>query len=212
LANALTSDAFHVCISLVNDASSRKIQAANTTMNVLYFGNQNISTIGTLSNKLTKVQTPVGLSAGAIAGAVIGSILGSILIIAVVSFIIVAVCMWKKRSLNVKKMDSFELLNSPASIQSDQEADVANDIELPVERPAEQPVEQQNTENGSFVEDKQDIVTETTNIPDVPVVAHIEQVKTETAIEDVLMDLSDNIINPAEVVLQSSPSVVNDEV
>jgi hypothetical protein len=208
LANALSSDAFQVCISLVNDASSRKIQAANTTMNVLYFGSQNISTIGTLSNKLTTVQTPVGLSAGAIAGAVIGSILGCILIVAVVSFIIVAVYMWKKRSLNVKKKDSFELLNSPASIQSDQEAVVANDIESP----AEQPVEQQNTEKGSFVEDKQDIVTETTNILDVPVVVHIEQVKTETAIEDVLMDLSDNIINPAEVVLQSSPSVVNDEV
>jgi hypothetical protein len=57
--------------------------------------------------------------------------------------------------VTVKKQASFELPNSPASVQSDPEAVVASDIESP----AKQPVEQQNTENESFVEDKQDVVT-----------------------------------------------------
>jgi hypothetical protein len=119
MAYALTSNAFQLCISLTNVASSRKMQAStNTTMNILYFGNQNVSTVGTLTNK--NLKNPLSASsAGMIAGAVIGSILGCCLLI-IITFFIIFVVTWTKRSVKVKKQQSFELINSPASTQPDQ--------------------------------------------------------------------------------------------
>jgi hypothetical protein len=190
MAYALTSDAFQVCISLTNVVSSRKMQAStNTTMNVIYFGSQNISTVGTLTNKLDQVQSRVS-SAGMIAGAVIGSILGSCLLI-VIAFFIIFVVIWTKRSVLVKKQQSsLELLNSPASIQSDQElidtvSPVDENAEQALSIPFDNPTE--ITESVSQDEDKQ--VTVATNIQDTFV---IEETKAET-VEEIVLDFSNNI-------------------
>jgi hypothetical protein len=191
MAYALTSDAFQVCISLTNVAGSRKMQAStNTTMNISYFGNQNASTVGTLTtNKSNKVQSR-GSSAGMIAGAVIGSILGCFLLI-VIAFFIIFVVTWTKRSVKVKKQQaSFELLNSPAKIQFDQEP---MDIESSVKQNEDVEQEQEQLTESVLQDDdndKQVYVMEATNIQDTLI---IEEIKSETAIDDVMLDLSDNI-------------------
>jgi hypothetical protein len=219
MADALTNEAFYVCISLKNIASSRKAQAsANTTMNVIYFGNQNISTVGTLTNKLNIVQ-PRSSSAGMIAGAVIGSILGCCLLVTISSLIIFAI-IWTKRAVNVKKKHeaSFEMLNSPADIQSEQEPIIASDVERPVE--ALVPVYAQETiepehENDQVVPsepllvDEQDIsnmvnqviMTETVILQDALVASNIEG---EIGIEEIVMDLPEDETVIEQVVDQTA--------
>jgi hypothetical protein len=200
MAYALSSDAFQVCISLTNVASSRKMQApTNTTMNILYFGNQNISTIGTLTNKLDRLQSRAP-SAGMIAGAVIGSILGCCLLI-IVAFFILFVVTWTKRSVQVKKQQSsFKLLNSPASIQSDQElidavspVDQNENAEQALPTPFNNPTV--ITESISQDDDKQVAELEVTYIQDTPI---IEETKAETSVEEIMLDLSDNIMKSTE--------------
>jgi hypothetical protein len=198
MAYALTSNAFQVCISLTNVAGSRKMQAStNTTMNILYFGNQNVGTVGSLTNKKLNNQSSAS-SAGMIAGAVIGSILGCCLLI-VVAFFIIFVVTWTKRSVNVKakKQQSFELINSPASTQPDQEPidgqhDNAEQVQLT------ELVLQANN-------DKQVSMMKATNIQDTPV---IEETKDEAAVEEIMLDLSDSLIT-FEPILQSMEATSN---
>jgi hypothetical protein len=169
----------------------------NTTMNVLYYGNQNISTAGTLTNKLNKVQ-PSGLSAGAIAGAVIGSVLGCCLLIVVASIIILVVT-WTNRSVIAKNIyqDSYELSNSD-TLQSDQKPPVTSDIEQPIEQNVEQVFEIPSDNQGMTVEltsqdDKEPLISEDNQDQiDSPVVTKVEENKDETAMEEVLVDLSNN--------------------
>jgi hypothetical protein len=184
--------------------------AMNTTMNVLYAGNQNSSTIGTLTNKSNKVQS--GSSAAVIAGAVIGSILGCFMLIVVASLIIFVIT-WTKRSVNVKKprRSSFKMHSSPADLQSELEPAIITDIKQPLDTwsPAN---EQENAEqvytvtsnnqamtaesispvnNQEFllIEDQQKI-TESTSIQEEAI---IEENKARTSIEEVLLDVSDNL-------------------
>jgi hypothetical protein len=209
VADALTKEGFYVCISLKNVASSRKVQAStNTTMNVIYFGSQNISTAGTLTNKFNTVQPRSSSSAGTIAGAVIGSILGCCLLVTISSLIIFAI-IWTKRAVNVNKKhgSSFEMWNSPVDVQSKQEPIVANDVEQPVEALA--PVYSQETiepENDNYqvvssellLVDEQDISSTvnqvcmpetTTNDQDTPVASNIEGGQGEVGVEEIIMDL-----------------------
>jgi hypothetical protein len=176
-------------------------------MNVIYFGSQNISTVGTLTNKLNIARPRPSTSAGTIAGAVIGSILGCCLLVTISSLIIFAI-MWKKRAVNVKMKhgSSFEMLNSRADIQSEQEPIVANDVEQPVEALA--PVYSQETiepehdnvqavSSESLLVDEQDIsntvnqviMPETTNHEDTPVASNIEGGQGEIGVEEIIMDL-----------------------
>jgi hypothetical protein len=203
----LTSDAFQVCISLTNVASSRRAQTAmNTTMNVIYFGNQNISISGTLTNNFNKVQA--SSSAGMIAGAVIGSVLGCCLLIVVAGFMIFAIT-WTKRIVNVKKpqRSSFEMLDSPANLQSGQEPAIINDVEQPIDTPVDEQesieqgnmnpsddqvvttetVTQANNRESSIPEDEQAVVPEDTSVVD-----NITETKPEIATGEILIDLSDD--------------------
>jgi hypothetical protein len=200
MTNALTSNAFQVCISLTNIAGSRKMQAStNTTMNILYFGNQNISTIGKLTDKLDRLQSRAS-SAGMIVGAVIGSILGCCLLI-IVAFFILFVLIWTKRSVQVKRQQSsFDLLNSPASMRSNQElidavspVDQNENAEQALPTPFNNPTV--ITESISKDDDKQVAELEVTNIQDTPI---IEETKAEIAVEEIMFDLSDNIMKSME--------------
>jgi hypothetical protein len=199
MAYALTSDAFQVCISLTNIAGSRKMQAStNTTMNIAYFGSQNVSTVGSLTNKKLNNQSSTS-SAGMIAGAVIGSILGCCLLI-VVAFFIIFVTWTSKRSVKVKKQQSFELLNSPASTQSYQE---------PIDGQHDNVEQVQLTELVLQADnDKQVSVMEATNIQDAPV---IEEIKAEAAVEEIVLDLSDSV-TIFEPVLQSIEATISNTI
>jgi hypothetical protein len=209
---ALTSDGFQVCISLTNVASSRKAQTAmNTTMNIIYYGNQNISTIGTL--KFNKAQ-PRSSSAGMIAGAVIGSVLGCCLLIVVGAFMIFAVT-WTKRIVNVKKpRRSFEMLNSP---NLDQEPVITNDIEQPMDTPVD---EQENNEGKNMTATDDQVTTietitqadnqvsseneQATVTQDTPIADNMAETKPEIATGELVLDLSDNRV---EII---SPSISSD--
>jgi hypothetical protein len=202
MANALTSDAFQVCISLTNVASSRKMQATtNTTMNILYFGNQNDSTVGTLTNNFNKVPSRA-TSAGTIAGAVIGSILGCLLL-TFVGFFIIFIVVWTKRSVQVKRQQSsFELIYSPASIPVDQNENAEQVFPISSDIPT--------VITESVLQDdnhKQVAVTEATSIQDTPI---IEETKAETAVEEIMLDLSDNVII-LEPVLQSTEATTTSD-
>jgi hypothetical protein len=89
-----------------------------------------LTNASTATDQLNTVQSSTGM----IAGAVIGSILGCCLLVTISSLIIFAI-IWKKRAVNVKTKhaSSFEMLNSPAVIQSEQEPIIASDVEQPVE-------------------------------------------------------------------------------
>jgi hypothetical protein len=207
MANALTSDAFQVCISLTNVASSRRAQTAtNTTMNVGYFGNQNASIVGTLTNNISKVQA--SSSAGTIAGAVIGSVLGCCLLAVVAGFMIFVIT-WTRRIVNVKnpQRSSFEMLDSPANLQSGQEPAIINDVEQPIDTPVDEQesieqgnmnpsddqvvttetVTQANNRESSIPEDEQAVVPEDTSVVD-----NITETKPEIATGEILLDLSDD--------------------
>jgi hypothetical protein len=211
---ALTSDAFQICISLTNVASSRKAQTAtNTTMNVIYFGNQNVSIAGTLTNNFNKVQA--NSSAGMIAGAVIGSVLGCCLLVVVAGFMIFAIT-WTRRIVNVKnpQRSSFEMLDSPANLQSGQEPAIINDIEQPIDTPVD---EQENIEQGNMnPSDDQVTTTETVaqannreySIPEdeqavVPEDTSVVNNITEIATGEILLNLSDDHV---ETISQSMSS------
>jgi hypothetical protein len=206
MAYALTSDAFQVCISLTNVAGSRKMHTStNTTMNILYFGNQNVSTIGTLTNKLDKVQSRAS-STGMIVGAVIGSILGCCLLLIVVAFFIIFVVTWTKRSvnMNVKRQQSFELLNSPASIHSDQEPiatvssiDQNEDVEQACPTPSDNP---------TFVTES--VLQDDKHIAVMEATPTIEETKVEPAVEEIMLYFSDDI-TILEPVLQSVEATTN---
>jgi hypothetical protein len=200
---ALTSDAFQVCISLTNVASSRKMQAStNTTMNISYFGNQNVSTAGALTNKLNQAQSRAS-SAGMIAGAVIGSILGCCLLL-VIAFFIIFVVTWTKRSVKVKKQrSSFELLNSPASTQSDQEP-------IDTVSPVDQNENIEQTESVLQDDDKQVAEVEATTNQEIPA---IEEIKAETAVEEIVLDLSDNItiLKALQTIEVTTSNIISDQ-
>jgi DNA-binding beta-propeller fold protein YncE len=194
---ALTSDAFQVCISLTNIASSRALQAeTNTTMNVLYFGNQNISTVGTLTNKLTIVQ-PAASSAGMIAGAVIGSIIGCCLLIVIISVIIFAILLTKK-TVNVKKQrrSSFLMLNSPVSEAPEQEQAVTSEAEqtadilspLDVEQVYTTPSENQAVPTESIIDDTAIVITMESSPPEDEISLTIEKDPSE-----LLQDMKENL-------------------
>jgi hypothetical protein len=213
---ALTSDGFYVCISLTNIASSRRAQTAtNTTMNVMYFGNQNVSIAGTLTNNFNKVQA--SSSAGMIAGAVIGSVLGCCLLVVVAGFMIFAIT-WTRRIVNVKnpQRSSFEMLNSPAKLQSGQEPAIINDVEQPdtpvdeqesIEQGNMNPfddqvvttetVPQANNRESSIPEDEQAVVPEDTSVID-----NITA-KPEISTGEILLNLSDDHV---ETISQSMSS------
>jgi hypothetical protein len=157
MTNALTNDPFYVCISFTNIASSRKATVHTSLMNVVYYGKQNVTTIGTLSNKSNNVPSP-GASAGMIVGIVVGTVVGCCLLITVLSCFIAIVIVLRKRSVKpphqiVETFDSlaniqsnqepvaelpsaiqpsYEMLNSHASVQHKQNPAIASDIEQPV--------------------------------------------------------------------------------
>jgi hypothetical protein len=217
---ALTNDGFQVCISLTNVASSRKAQTAmNTTMNIIYYGSQNISTVGTLN--FNKAQ-PRSSSAGMIAGAVIGSVLGCCLLIVVAAFMIFAVT-WTKRIVNVKKprRPSFEMLNSP---NLDQEPVITDDIEQPIDTPVD---EQENNErkNMTATDDKAattETITQADNqvsseneqaivTQDTPIVDNMAETKPEIATGEILLDLSDNHVETISPSISSDNSIEQEE-
>jgi predicted nucleic acid-binding Zn-ribbon protein len=197
MAYALTSDAFQVCISFTNIASSRALQAATiTTMNVLYFGNQNISMAGTLTNKLTKVQ-PAASSAGTIAGAVIGSILGCCLLMVIISLIIFAI-LWMKKSVNVKnqRRSSFVMSDLPASeaLEHEQavnsEAEQTADVLSPVEIHDVEPVYTANqaVPTASIVDDAAIILTMESSPYEDEISLAIEK-----DLGEILIDMNENL-------------------
>jgi hypothetical protein len=171
IAYALTSDAFQVCISFMNIASSRALQAAtNTTMNVLYLGNQNSTTVGTLTNKLTIVQTAAS-SSGMIAGAVIGAIIGCCLLTVIISVIIFAILLTKKTVNGKKKRrSSFLLLDSLVSEPYEPEQAFTSEAEQTADvlPPSDQhdgeqvytvPSENQAVPTESIIDDKTIVIT-----------------------------------------------------
>jgi hypothetical protein len=97
LTYALTNDAFQICIALSNIAR-RSISASTLSMNVLYYGSQNL-TVGTLTNVVTaKTATNVG----AIVGGVIGGVVGLCLLITVIAIIVALVLILRRKHVNTK--------------------------------------------------------------------------------------------------------------
>jgi hypothetical protein len=98
LTYALTNDAFQICIALSNIAR-RSISASTLSMNVLYYGSQNLTTVGTLTNVVTaKTATNVG----AIVGGVIGGVVGLCLLITVIAIIVTLVLIFRRKHVNTK--------------------------------------------------------------------------------------------------------------
>jgi F0F1-type ATP synthase assembly protein I len=105
ISNALSNDAFYVCISLNNRDGSRRAQAStNATMNVMYAGSQQIGVIGTLTNHVTKTPSSSGgVPVGTIVGAVVGSVVGACLLVTILIIaILIAVIIVRKRSVKVE--------------------------------------------------------------------------------------------------------------
>jgi DNA-binding beta-propeller fold protein YncE len=138
IANALSNDAFYVCISLAN-VGSRKAQAStNTTMNVMYFGSQTMGVSGTLSNQGTKMPSSGGVPVGTIVGAVVGSVLGCCLIIIVVTIIIFIIIAMRRKKVPVNNKTL-----RPTQVKTiDQEINLMETGHHRHEEQFEQPVEQ----------------------------------------------------------------------
>jgi hypothetical protein len=116
LTYALINDAFQICIALSNIAR-RSISASTLSMNVLYYGSQNLTTVGTLTNVVTAKTTT---NVGAIVGGVIGGVVGLCLLITVIAIIVTLVLIFRRKHVNTKSEVSKSLIP------------LAPDIEQPV--------------------------------------------------------------------------------
>jgi hypothetical protein len=116
LTYALTNDAFQICIALSNIAR-RSISASTLFMNVLYYGSQNLTTVGTLTNVAT---AKTAKNVGAIVGGVIGGVVGLCLLITVIAILVTLVLIFRRKHVDTKS-------EVPESL-----IPLASDIEQPV--------------------------------------------------------------------------------
>jgi hypothetical protein len=119
LTSSLSSDYFHICISMANLKSSRSVHAAtnNVTMNLLFYGAQNSTNkniAGTLLTDRVKVGTSV---VGAIVGGVIGGVVGLSLLVTIAVIIAVVITLYLYHKLKQKTPISIELGEIPVMNQ-----------------------------------------------------------------------------------------------
>jgi tetrahydromethanopterin S-methyltransferase subunit F len=99
LSDSLQADAFFVCVALSSNTNSRAItQAKSVSMNIRYYGKQQVGTAGTLTTTKNS-----GVSGGVIAGAVIGALLACILLILVATAVVLVVYCFTKKTITVNK-------------------------------------------------------------------------------------------------------------
>jgi hypothetical protein len=103
LSDSLQVSAFFVCVALSSNTNSRVIkQAKSVSMNLRYYGKQQVGAAGTLTTTRSS-----GMNGGAIAGAVIGALTACILLILVATaMVLVVYCFTKKRVPVNKQPDS----------------------------------------------------------------------------------------------------------
>jgi hypothetical protein len=98
LSNALQTDAFFICVALSSTTGRKFSQAKSVSMNIRYYGKQQVGTAGTLATtKNSKVDS------GAIAGAVIGAVLACLLFIIIATAVVLVVYYFTKKRVSVNK-------------------------------------------------------------------------------------------------------------
>jgi tetrahydromethanopterin S-methyltransferase subunit F len=115
LIDSLQTNGFFICVALSSNTNRKIHQAKSVSMNIRYYGKQQVGTAGTLTTK------PSGTNTGAIAGAIIGSILACILVVIIASAIVLVYCFSKKRvTVNKQPEDVFVALQEIVTPVEDQ--------------------------------------------------------------------------------------------